>query len=147
MSRNDLTQILGGVEIDRLAELADRIARDSRVEVTKPASTSLVMVGVRESVQQVPFYLGEILISQCVVTVDGAVGYGFAMGEDLERAYCIAVLEAGLSGRHRLAPVVTEFLAQQTDRQKTEHRRDYGAILQTRVRFESMEEVSDATDN
>jgi alpha-D-ribose 1-methylphosphonate 5-triphosphate synthase subunit PhnG len=85
MMHDSLTMVLGRTEAARLREIVEQIAAISRIQLLKPAGTSLLMMGVRESVQLTPFYLGEVLISQCVVTVDGITGYGFAMGEDLER--------------------------------------------------------------
>jgi alpha-D-ribose 1-methylphosphonate 5-triphosphate synthase subunit PhnG len=147
MMPDNLMMILGRTEPARLAEVVRRIATVSRIQLLKPAGTSLVMMGARESVQQTPFYLGEVLISQCAVAVDGITGYGFAMGEDWERAYQLAVLEAALRGRHALAALVEGLITDETERLQKEQRQEYAAVLQTKVCFEAMEETANATDN
>jgi alpha-D-ribose 1-methylphosphonate 5-triphosphate synthase subunit PhnG len=147
MMHDSLTMVLGRTEAARLREIVEQIAAISRIQLLKPAGTSLLMMGVRESVQLTPFYLGEVLISQCVVTVDGITGYGFAMGEDLERAYQLGVLAAALRGRHELADKVEALIVEQTARLQQEECREYAAVLQTKVRFEPVEENVNATDN
>ena len=98
MNQEHMMVVLGSLDLQGLQEIAAKIAATSTIAIMKPAHTALVMMGVKDSVQMVPFYLGEVLISQCAVTVDETIGYGFMMGEDLEKVYCLAVIEAALVG-------------------------------------------------
>lgn len=141
MDTSNLMLTLSKTDINLLQELVDKICSASRVTVLKPATNSLVMMGVKDSVQEVPFYLGEVLITQCVVKVNDRTGYGFAMGDDPERAYNLAVLEATLRDEDAETGMISEFLAGQAQTLRDGRVREYAAVSQTRVRFDSMEEV------
>ncbi len=123
-----------------LPDLVQRISEESRVELVKPPQTALVMMAVREPVQGTPFYLGEVLISCCAVRVDGIAGFGATLGEDLEKAYCLAVADAARAGQHRLSDALTELLAREEEERRLRARRESALVARTRVRFETMEE-------
>lgn len=139
--------VLGGLELAELQTIVNRIAHSATIEIKKPSRTVLVMMGVRESVQMVPFYLGEVLISQCAVAVDGTIGYGFIMGEDLEKAYCLAVIEAACAGGHPLTEEIEEIIRRQTELVEGERALEEALIAKTKVRFETMEETTDEPSN
>lgn len=141
MDNNNSMLTLSQTDLKLLQEVVEQISAGSQVVVMKPASTSLVMMGVKDSVQEVPFYLGEVLITQCAVAVNDITGYGFVMGEDPERAYCLAVIEAALQGEHSKTTMIYEFITSQTEKIHNQKIRDYAAISQTRVRFDSMQEA------
>jgi alpha-D-ribose 1-methylphosphonate 5-triphosphate synthase subunit PhnG len=101
------------------------------------------MMGVAESVQQTPFYLGEVLITQAVVKVGEQIGYGYIMGDDLERADCIAIIDAVLPGSDPAADMVRSFVAKTLEALKMRDRVEYSAVAQTKVKFDTMEEASE----
>jgi alpha-D-ribose 1-methylphosphonate 5-triphosphate synthase subunit PhnG len=141
METNNLMVTLSKTDLQSLQEVVKQIAAVFQVKVMKPASTSLVMMGAKDSVQKVPFYLGEVLVTQCVVAVNDIIGYGFVMGDDSERAYYLAVIEGAIQSENSLTTMLDEFIARQTERIHSEKVRDYATIAQTRVRFESMQEA------
>ena len=141
MDYSNLMLTLSQTDLQLLQGVVTQINAVSPVTVMKPACTALVMMGVKDSVQAVPFYLGEVLITKCAVAVNEITGYGFVMGEDPERAYCLAVLEATLQGEHPKTKMIKEFITGQAQLFQNEKIRDYAAITQTRVRFDSMQEA------
>jgi alpha-D-ribose 1-methylphosphonate 5-triphosphate synthase subunit PhnG len=147
MNPEEIMQVLGSLELDQLQTIAGEIGNSSTIEIMKPARTALVMMGVRESVQLVPFYLGEVLISQCAVAVDGTIGYGFIMGDDLEKAYCLAVIEAAVAGNHSLTKEITAAVSAQAEAIRRQNLLEHALISKTKVRFERMEEASDEPSN
>ena len=60
--------------------------------------TGLVMVPIHDSVENVDFHLGEVLVSEAHIR-DGAgrIGYGMTTGRDLEQAMAMAVLDLHLA--------------------------------------------------
>lgn len=49
---------------------------------------------MREPVQNSLFYLGEVIISEASVSIDGTVGRAAAMGDDFEKTLNMAVIDA-----------------------------------------------------
>lgn len=94
MERKVRTRIL--VEGDRtvLDQLAREIEQMHDVALVKEPTEELVMLRVRESAQRSQFYLGEALMTSCVVRIGSAYGYGMVMGEDHDKAFDLAVVDA-----------------------------------------------------
>ena len=60
--------------------------------------TGLVMVPMRDTVENVDFHLGEVLVSEAhIADLAGRVGYGMITGRDLERAMAMAVVDLFLA--------------------------------------------------
>lgn len=60
--------------------------------------TGLVMVPMRDTVENVDFHLGEVLVSEAHITdATGRIGYGMITGRDLERAMAMAVVDLALA--------------------------------------------------
>lgn len=60
--------------------------------------TGLVMVPMRDTVENVDFHLGEVLVSEAhIADAEGRVGYGMITGRDLERAMAMAVIDLSLA--------------------------------------------------
>jgi alpha-D-ribose 1-methylphosphonate 5-triphosphate synthase subunit PhnG len=141
MENDGLVLTLSKTDLKLLYEVVAEVSAVSQVTVVKPANTSLVMMGIKDSVQEVPFYLGEVLITQCAVSINEIYGYGFAMGDDPERAYCLAVIEAALQSEHPEIAMISEFIKRQAEVLRHEKILDYAAVSQTRVQFDSMQEA------
>jgi len=58
--------------------------------------TGLVMLPMRDTVQETDFHLGDVLVAEAHVRLSdyGIEGYGLVVGRDLERAMAMAVLDA-----------------------------------------------------
>lgn len=60
--------------------------------------TGLVMVPIRDTVENVDFHLGEVLVSEAhIADAAGHVGFGMITGRDLERAMAMAVIDLRLA--------------------------------------------------
>jgi alpha-D-ribose 1-methylphosphonate 5-triphosphate synthase subunit PhnG len=60
--------------------------------------TGLVMLPMRDTVQETDFHLGDVLVAEAHVRLaDGTGGYGLIVGRDLERAMAMAVMDAARS--------------------------------------------------
>jgi alpha-D-ribose 1-methylphosphonate 5-triphosphate synthase subunit PhnG len=59
--------------------------------------TGLVMLPLEESVKGSTFYVGEVLVSEARVRLNGGEGYGACLGRDLQHALAIAIVDATLA--------------------------------------------------
>jgi len=70
--------------------------------------TGLVMVPMRDTVENVDFHLGEVLVSEARIADEaGNVGYGMITGRDLERAMAMAVVDLAFSSGRSTAAITT----------------------------------------
>ncbi len=86
--------VLARARPERLKPFAETLL-DSMGEITVLTNrTGLVMVPMRDTVANVDFHLGEVLVSEAHITdAAGHVGYGMLTGRDLERAMAMAVVD------------------------------------------------------
>ena len=94
------------------------------------------MIKMREPVQNSLFYLGEVIISEASVSIDGTVGRAAAMGDDFEKTLNMAVIDAACNkGNFEDEKILLEWEAKQNELTEKEN-----AMLQkTKVKFHSMD--------
>lgn len=105
--------ILARAQPERLKQFAETLL-DAMADVTVLTNrTGLVMVPMRDTVENVDFHLGEVLVSEAHIA-DGAghIGYGMVTGRDLERAMAMAVVDLHLAARGE-EPALTRFLLEE----------------------------------
>lgn len=83
-------------EVKQLVE--DLLDRIGEVEVLTNR-TGLVMLPYTDTVKGDAFFLGEVLIAEAHVRVEGQEGYAACLGRDLAQALAIAILDARLQRR------------------------------------------------
>ncbi|MDA0185881.1 MAG: phosphonate C-P lyase system protein PhnG [Proteobacteria bacterium] len=59
--------------------------------------TGLVMLPMRDTAKGVNFHLGEVLVSEARIAVDGRDGYGMRRGRDLEAAMAMALIDLAVA--------------------------------------------------
>lgn len=103
-ARPEPLKALAEAMLDRLGDIAVIANR-----------TGLVMVPMRDTVDNVDFHLGEVLVSEAhIADAQGRLGYGMITGRDLERAMAMAVIDLSLTADPDAA-AVTHFI--ETERQ------------------------------
>lgn len=132
-------EVLAEADVAVLRRLADAVAAASDVEVLQPPTGGLVHMQVRDPVQGGPFYLGEVLVTECRVAVGGVNGFGCVLGDDPERALCAAVIDAALEAGHPLAAEIGAALEEEAARQARRKAVEHSLVQRTRVNFEIME--------
>ncbi len=137
MTKRELSAILAAATAKEVAEIAAPIKESCDIKILKEPQKTLVMVKVRESVQQSLFYLGEVLASECMVTVNGIKGASVMAGDDFNKCLHAAVIDGFLNGE--AAPsAVTDAVAALQQRQQ-EAREDLNRRLrQSKVQFNVM---------
>lgn len=141
MERKTRTRILVEGDRDVLDQLAREVEQKHDVALVKEPTEELVMLRVRESAQRSQFYLGEALMTSCVVRIGGTYGYGMVMGEDHDKAFDLAVVDAA----YTFDPTACEeagwnaLLAQSDERLQAKKRMRNEVLLKTQVDFSTME--------
>lgn len=116
--------------------MAEQCLENSEVEIKKPPEPVLMMVRVKETVDGEIFNLGEVLVTNCGVLLDGEPGWGIAMGDDPERALCAAVIDA--ASRPEMSLELEDELSLQLAFVRKARRERWAGVQPTRVEFEEM---------
>jgi alpha-D-ribose 1-methylphosphonate 5-triphosphate synthase subunit PhnG len=140
MKRSRRTKILVEGNRSLLDRLTSEIEASSNVHTVRSPETSLVMGKARDSVSGQPFFIGEILVTECTVELDGTTGFGICLGEEPEKAYCLAVVDAAFQAGHPEIPVWNELLQEEEKHLEQREKQELERILQTKVHFETAEE-------
>ena len=102
--------ILARARPERLKALAETVLDGMDAIKVVTNRTGLVMVPMRDTVENVDFHLGEVLVSEAHITdASGTIGYGMVTGRDLERAMAVAVVDLRLAGAG-YDPAIAAFL-------------------------------------
>ena len=139
MERKVRTRILVEGQRSVLDQLAREVEQKHDVVLIKEPTEELVMLRVRESARRSLFYLGEALMTSCVVRIGSA--YGMVMGEDHDKAFDLAVVDAA----YTLDPISCEdagwnaLLAESNEHIQAKQRKRNEALLRTQVDFSTME--------
>lgn len=138
MNRKKRTEILirGSSNLSRT--LARQIIENHEVITIEIPNNGLVMVKVREGVKRSLFYLGEVLVTECKVMINGSLGIGMVKGYEEELAYNLAVIDAAYQAGLPETGAWTEELLAEEERIEKQSAEVAGKILKTKVNFETM---------
>ena len=140
MDKKTLFRILSLSEGADVVDLGRRLAENYNVVTLKKPEKMLVMLKVRESAQNSLFYAGEALACECMVQIGEVKGFAACLGDDLDKVYAMAVIDAALNAE---LPEVAMILGtlESWERKVTEKRAlDAGLAMSTKVNFNIMEE-------
>lgn len=141
---------MGRCPLKGLLSWVARVKENGTVKILKPPQMGLVMMRGKDTVAQEVFNLGEVLVSDCTVTVDGQLGYGVVIGNQPRRAEAMAILDAVFrmqEGKWKeLLVSMKPWLEEQAQLQQKEQLKEFNFIKRSRVNFEMMEDVGDATN-
>lgn len=140
MRRAQYTRILVEGErglLDRLAKQAEKLAD---VRIVRAPQTGLVMHKALDPVAGRPFYLGELLVTTCTVRMDDSTGYGACLGDDLDKAYALAVVDAAFQANHPQAEHWIPLLLEEEKRIASGHQEELGRVMRTKVDFATADE-------
>jgi len=127
---------------DDFVQLITKLESNLSIEMVMAPKLAMTMVQAEDSIDFQPFYLGEVLISECQVLVDGQMGYGYCMGDNPQRVYCIAVVDALMHTEgHSMQKEVNAFLEIEQEKIKKKQVEEYNQVLKTKVDFKIMEQA------
>lgn len=132
-------EVLAEGRLEIWQQLAQMVAAKHKVEVLQAPETCLAMIQAIDSVGEIPFYLGEVLMCEMAVQVDGVTGYGFALEDEQDRAWCLAVIDAALEANIPEEPEIRAAIAAEERHLLDERQREQDLVASTMVRFAVME--------
>lgn len=92
-----ISRILARADREKVKEFADEIRSECSPVIVKAPEKSLTMIRMREPVKESIFYIGEVIISEAAVDIDGTRGIAALMGDDFDKVLDMAVIDAACS--------------------------------------------------
>lgn len=119
-----------------IISLADKVRNTHEVVVIKEPEKALTMIKMREPVKESLFYLGEVIVTEATVSVDGTNGTAVAMGDDFEKTLSMAIIDAAYNGRFFEEESV---LLKMEEEQISMEEKENAMFMKTMVNFNSMD--------
>jgi alpha-D-ribose 1-methylphosphonate 5-triphosphate synthase subunit PhnG len=139
MTRKRRTRILILGDANVRKKYASIIGNKYAIQEIETPNNGLVMMKMREGGRNGLFYLGELLVTEAKVTIDGVFGLGIVSGDESDTAKELAVIDAAFNaGFSETKEWEAELLALEAVIEKRESDED-SDIARTRVSFETMD--------
>ena len=136
MDKKRLTRILTRADSAAVIAMAAPLQSAHEVAIVKEPGKTLAMVKMRETVEAGLFYLGEVIVWEAAVEVDGARGMAITMDDCADKALAMAIIDAAVNrGVFEGWPALLALEAAQAQRDMREN----ALHLQTTVSFTSMD--------
>lgn len=136
MEKRRLFKIMSKADRSAVIELADKIRKSHELVVIKEPEKALAMIKMREPVKESLFYLGEVIVTESTVSVDGVSGTAVAMGDDFEKTLSMAVVDAACNkGCFEDENILLKLEEQQIILEEKEN----AMFMKTMVNFHSMD--------
>lgn len=139
MKRKERTQILVESRSELSHTLCAQIEAGYSINIIEKPNNGLVMLKMRENSKRSLFYLGEVLVTECKVEVEGVIGLGILNGLDEQKAYQLAVIDAACNAALAETDAWEVLLKQEQEVIQQRIQADYARTLQTKVNFETMD--------
>jgi alpha-D-ribose 1-methylphosphonate 5-triphosphate synthase subunit PhnG len=94
MDKKRLTKILTKADSGIIETLASKYKEHCDILVIREPSKTLAMIKMREPVKESLFYIGEVIVCEAAVELDGVKGVAVTMGDDFEKTFNMAVIDA-----------------------------------------------------
>lgn len=120
-------------------EAAEMIAARHDIKVLQEPETCMTMMQAMDSVGHTPFYVGEILMTEAVVSINEATGLGFALEDEPVRALCIAIIDAALTAHIEEEVEIRRIVAVEEQHILERQQQEAALVAATQVRFALME--------
>lgn len=120
-----------------MAALSATIQSAYQPIVFKEPAKTLAMVKLRDPVKQGTFYIGEVIVCEAAVEINGVKGMAVVMGDDTDKVLNMAIIDAVVNlGVFR----DEEKLLMLEKEQNLRIMQENAMILKTTVSFESMDQ-------
>lgn len=138
MDRRKRTEILIKGDEELAQKLADEIRGKYEIKEIELPSQGLVMIKMRETSKKELFYLGEVLVSEAKVYVEGTLGMGIVVGTNEELASNLAIIDAVYKKNLIEVNSFNERLRDEEVIIKAIEKKETAKILKTKVDFSTM---------
>ena len=144
LDRARRTRILIEGSADLRRELSGVVSsRRAVLEVDDPRG-ALVMVKARESAKNGLFYIGELLVTEAKVQVEGRIGLGIIAGDEPDAARELAIIDAACNAALEETSGWDEMLIKEESRIAHRETVEAARVARTKVAFESMDRSAPA---
>ena len=140
MNRRERTAVLAGARTEDVKEVAGEIREACEIQILKQPQKTLVMVKVRESVKKSLFYLGEVLATECMVTVNGIKGASVMAGDDFEKCISAAIIDGFLNDDRNDRGMIIEKIEKLKENQEKAREKLNRQLRKSKVNFNVMGE-------
>ncbi|MHC1715272.1 MAG: phosphonate C-P lyase system protein PhnG [Acidaminococcaceae bacterium] len=138
MDRKRRTRILIEDPSGLARKLSEEIEGKYDVKIIEEPNSGLVMLKMRENSKRALFYLGEVIVVEAKVEVEGKLGIGIVTGNNEELAYWLAVIDAAFNAELAETKTWEELLQQEAEELYASLAEESERILRTKVNFETM---------
>jgi alpha-D-ribose 1-methylphosphonate 5-triphosphate synthase subunit PhnG len=132
--------ILCECDLEPLEKLVASLEEKFETKIVRPPSLCMAMIQAEDSVEFQPFYLGEVLTTECEVIVNDQKGFGICLGDEPLRCYCISFMDAICRLKDVDLKPIHEFLQTQLTIIEKNNQIEHNLILSTKVDFKLMEQ-------
>jgi len=137
MDKKKLFKIMANAESAKLAELSAKIQEQHSIIIIKEPNKTLAMIKMREPVKESLFYIGEVMVCEAVVELDGVKGIAVTQGDDFGKTLDMAIIDAACNK----GVFADESALLELERAQEECIRKENALhLKTMVSFTSMDQ-------
>lgn len=144
MQNDQITEVLTEAPLDALQHWQNQIEQQGVVYYLKDPELGLVMMRGRESVERQVFNIGEVLVSECSISLDGDLGYGIVTGNQPQRVKAIAIIDVVLHSKAEkwedLKQNMFEWIEQESSKQRQQMKKEHQLVERTKVNFEAMDD-------
>ena len=137
MDRIRMTKVLARADRSEVAALSADIQKAFRPVIVKEPAKTLTMIKLRDPVKQGVFYIGEVIVCEATVEIEGVQGVAVTMGDDTDKVLDMAIIDAAVN---MAVFSNVEKLAELEKEQNNRIMQEYAMTLNTMVNFESMDQ-------
>ena len=137
MDKKRQTRTLARAEREEVAALSAEIRKEYSPIIIKQPAKTLAMIKQRDPVKRGTFYIGEVIVCEASVEIDGVPGISVLMGDDTGKTLDMAIIDAAIN-----KGVFTgmETLLTLEEKQQYALKQKNALYLKTMVNFESMDQ-------
>ena len=140
MYKKTLFRIMNLTERGEVIKLGNKLAGNHAVKTLKKPQKMLVMLKFRESAKNSLFYAGEALACECLVSIGDTKGFAACLGDDADKVYAMAVIDAAMNAELPEFGMILESLKIWEAAIEDKHSLEAGLAMSTKVDFTVMEE-------
>lgn len=138
MEKQRLFRILANANNKRVKELSEKITENQEVIVVKEPSKTLTMIKMREPVKNSLFYIGEVMVSEAIVEINGIKGMAVTMGDDFDKVLSMAIIDCGFNNGLPVMKKIESELVLIEAKQEKRKEKENAMHLKTMVNFNTM---------
>ncbi|MDU1067756.1 phosphonate C-P lyase system protein PhnG [Clostridium sp.] len=139
MDRKKRTEILIRGNKNLHIELAEQIKSKYKINVVEEPENGIVMIKMRETAKRELFYLGEVLVTEAKVSINGTLGMGIVVGDNEELALNLAIIDCAYKCNFEETLCWNTLLTKEAIEINKKEFKEASKILKTKVDFRTMD--------